>query len=562
MVAGITHGARRLAMLLVATALLAGSTGPGGPNSAITGGATPPSGGRFTLSLPVNPAELTPAGLGLALDAVKAAGATQVSAGAVWWFLSPAPGTYDWSSLDRLLAGAASRGLTVSLALQGTPDWVHPELVSAVPDRWARIWYPPRTGGELAQWAQFVGDLARHVAGRVQEFTIWNEPNIVEFWKPAPSPGEYVNLLRVAYAQLKSVDPKATVLFGGLNRNDIGYLRSYYLAAAGVPGAAASRYFFDELDVHPYSDARSPDDTSGGTINGPFGPVNQDFGGLALMKQTMDARGDQGKGIAVGEYGFSTSNTWMHAVPDALRALYAKRALADAASLPYVTEMSWYTLLPTSADGPEWAILTTNFQPSATYRALQQAMGNGPKSTPDSAASGTASVVAPASAAKVNAAPGNRGSPPAPVASPGTTTAAADGAAPLSALGVATAGPPITSVTRGSPTHGLVAGRLERPPRGPDMALWLVVGLAALGAGVIEGLVLCRRRANPSSVRARSRAWPDGCVWRDPSVRAQEVIPTAAVPTAAVPTTAVPAAVPTAAVGPRQLVTAARTREG
>ena len=339
----------------------------------------------FEYSLSVNSAELNDDELATALDMAQAAGANSTSYGAVWWYMNRdrPPRSYDWSYLDRLVSGAEARRMKVKLQLHGTPDWVHLDLQDTVPDPMDRSWHPPRSSSELEHWGDFVHDVVSRYKGRVDSYEIWNEPNIDTFWKPAPDPAEYVALLRTSYLSAKSAYPDAVVVFGGLSRNDIGYLNTYYSEAKKYSDAANDQFFFDVLDVHPYSsipspiggleEPTSPDNYTPIAISdGYYGEVDKNFLGIQKMKATMDKQGDLGKYIFIGEYGFSTADTWMKAVPDNRRALYLKRAYTLARSLPYIKGMSWYSYHPTSSDPPEWTIVDSDWNPSLTYQALKQ----------------------------------------------------------------------------------------------------------------------------------------------------------------------------------------------
>jgi len=348
----------------------------------------------FEYALPVNAAELSDAELARTLNVAEAAGANTISSGAVWWYLNEGrqPRSYNWSSLDRLIAAAEQRGMKVSLQLSGTPDWVHPQLASTVSDPRTRRWHPPRAQQELGHWSDYVHDVVSRYKGRVARYEIWNEQNINHFWKPEPNPGEYAALLRAAYFSAKAAHSGAVVCFGGLASNDLGYLNAYYTAAEKrYPDAAGNRYFFDVLGVHPYSTDAAPDGsgvrlplspdrvTPTAIFNGRYGEVDKNFLGIKRMKSAMDARGDSGKSLYLGEYGFSTADTpWVRGVPDYRRALYLKRAYALARDLPYVAGLSWYYYRPSVTDGPEWSIVGRDWSPSLTYRALKQITGAEP----------------------------------------------------------------------------------------------------------------------------------------------------------------------------------------
>jgi hypothetical protein len=90
------------------------------------------------------------------------------------------------------------------------------------------------------------------------------------------------------------------------------------------PDAPSDHYFFDVLSVHPYTDGRSPDETSPDTVvQGTYGPIDKGFGGLRLMKAVLDRNetGSEDKPVLIGEYGFSvTGMSGVAAVPDRQRA--------------------------------------------------------------------------------------------------------------------------------------------------------------------------------------------------------------------------------------------------
>jgi hypothetical protein len=353
------------------------------------GGEKPAAPGRpgLTLQLPLNAAELDGADLDRALDQVTRAGATQVSTGAAWWFLTQDrdPHAYDWRPLDRLVDAAAARGLGVRLQLTGTPDAVHPGLAATVAEQSERVWYPPRTTAELREWGRFVAATVTHFKGRVNAFEIWNEPNIDTFFKPEPDPAGYAKLLAEAYRGAKRAWPDARVLFGGLSQNDVGYLERFYREVRALfPDAPRNRYFFDELNVHPYTDGRSPDQTSGLAVTaGQFGPVDRNFGGLWRMKAVMDeAEGaSSGKTILLGEYGFTTAPIpglpGVTPVPDRRRAYFLKRAVDVAGRMPFVSGLAWYGFWPDSTTAEGWTIARAGAAPTWTYQALADVRAGG-----------------------------------------------------------------------------------------------------------------------------------------------------------------------------------------
>jgi hypothetical protein len=333
-----------------------------------------PSQAELRKTLPINPGQLDDPRLARALDLARHAGVRQIQAPATWWWLTRSGG-YDWSDLDRLLAATEARGMEVVLQVSGTPDWVHPHLRSSVGEATERIWYPPvRSAMALHQWSSFIRDLASRYRGRIAHYEIWNEPNSPEFWKPEPRIEEFADLMRTAYYAIRATDPGAKVVLGGLSANAVGYLNAYYdtLDARMPAEARAQGYFFDVLGVHPYSGARSPRVRSRShTHTDRWGPVDRNFIGFRRLKRIVDTRDSRAKGVYIGEYGFSTKNTWMPAVSDRLRARYLRHAYNLAAAEKYVSGLAWYGFVPNSATPPEWSIVDARLNPSRTFKALR-----------------------------------------------------------------------------------------------------------------------------------------------------------------------------------------------
>lgn len=341
----------------------------------------------FDYIVRIRPWHLSDAELAKAMDGAKAAGVNTIDLEVTWAYvdLGDSTGkrrTYDWYQVDRVLNAAESRDMKVTFVITQTPDWVHPNLEQKISEPWKRICYPPRGSTQLRHWSNFIRDLVGRYKGRVNQYQIWNEPNHSFFWRPNPNPTEYAALLREAYLSAKSVNPQAAIVYAGLSTNDLGYLGRYYrVARSNYPNAAYHDYFFDVLGVHPYSGDRSPDVyRRDATYQGTFGEVDANFLGFRRMRVLMNNQGDSGKNLLLSEYGFSTKDTWMQAVPDSRRALYLKRAYELARSFPYVQGLSWYAYHPTIGDPAEWSMVDENLDPNLTYRALRQITGTEPSS--------------------------------------------------------------------------------------------------------------------------------------------------------------------------------------
>lgn len=98
-----------------------------------------------------------------------------------------------------------------------------------------------RPGGLLAQqhgWADGVG---------VRHWEVWNEPDFEMFWRGSVE--EYYRLLEVAYKSIKTADPEAVVLLGGLAFYEKpNWLGQFLRQTSGNP----DRAYFDVFSMHHY----------------------------------------------------------------------------------------------------------------------------------------------------------------------------------------------------------------------------------------------------------------------------------------------------------------------
>lgn len=185
-----------------------------------------------------------------------------------WWVVDPAApaGGYDFSSIDPLVANAASNGITVLPFLYGSPSWVAEGLENrSCGGDCAAI--APTKKESLAAWADFVtATVARY--GRngtffaenptlpnqpIEAWQVWNEQNSRSFFAPKNKPKLYAKLLDEAKKAINGQDPKTDVVLGGMPQlagskkatPASKYLREFYR----IKGVEKD---FDGVAIHPY----------------------------------------------------------------------------------------------------------------------------------------------------------------------------------------------------------------------------------------------------------------------------------------------------------------------
>jgi hypothetical protein len=189
-----------------------------------------------------------------AADAATELGAGWTRVTFEWARIQP-NGSDEWNDIpisDDVLNGEVVRGRQVTGLLITTPAWAtDTSLGAGVPQG---LYLPPNDPNNL--WANFVREIVTRYAGRVDHWTIWNEPEI-----PPESPdatwggslGDFVQLLRVAYIVANEVNPNVTIHMAGMTHwhND-RWFGQFLDAVIADPQAPAYNYYFDVATLHLY----------------------------------------------------------------------------------------------------------------------------------------------------------------------------------------------------------------------------------------------------------------------------------------------------------------------
>ncbi len=224
------------------------------------------------------------------LAGMKAIGISEIRLDADWdWVQYGGENSFDWAQLDQAVASVRAARMSLDLIVDGCPPWAAVSGTEGDPSP------QPASSARYAHWAAEVA--ARYGPRGVGTFEIWNEPNNVAFWQPAPNPAAYTADLIAAYQAIKDVDPPAFVLSGGLapesndgtNISPVTFLQRIY--------AYGARGHFDGVGYHPYSYPALP-------------KTYDSWSGWSQMDQTspsirsvMAANGDRGKRIYITEVG-------------------------------------------------------------------------------------------------------------------------------------------------------------------------------------------------------------------------------------------------------------------
>ena len=302
---------------------------------------------------------LSDADLGRELDAAQQAGMWAIRLDVDWARIEPERGTYDWAATDRVVAAVTARGMCAHGLIGHTPRWaVDPA------DHPSDSWFRPQDPSDF-------GGFAAEAAGRYREsiavWEIWNEPNTVNFFKPAPDPAAYTALLASAYRAIKAVSDDLTVISGGLapavdNGRDIApvtFLSSLY-------ALGANRYF-DAFAMHPYTYPALPNDER----TRHWSSAQQ----MWPMRDIMVAGGDAAKQVWLTEFGAPTGDAPV-AVTDAVQADTIRIVLQAARDVGWIGPAFVYSLRDSGDDltDPEqnFGILHHDFTPKPAFAVVRQ----------------------------------------------------------------------------------------------------------------------------------------------------------------------------------------------
>jgi len=271
------------------------------------------------------------------------------------------PSSYNWAPFDRTVAAATEHGLHVLGVLLYTPAWARPAGTDAT-------WAP-----DPARFAAFAGTAASHFAALgVHDYEVWNEPNIVAFWKPRPDVAAYTRLLTATAAAVRSVDPAAAVVTGGTSPapsdgTNIGPVD--FLAGVYAQGGKGS---FDAVGHHPYCWPAAPGDPQG------WSAWYQMYGTSPSLRSVMVANGDADKKIWATEYGAPTNGPG--AVSEAAQAQMLTTAYRLFGSYSWAGPLFWFAGRDLGTDAntrEDWfGFLRHDFSPKPSYAAYAAAAGS------------------------------------------------------------------------------------------------------------------------------------------------------------------------------------------
>lgn len=289
------------------------------------------------------------------------------------------PPSYNWSSVDAMLANAASQGLRPSVVVMNNPQWAVKTLPldpRAADPTTTHIKAGPTDDAALPAYVEFIQALVNRYKGAPYNVHFWelvNEPDGTDagngadtrpwypcwtggcwgaiagkYWPGSPSgPQLYAKMLKAVYPAIKAADPQAQVALGGLafdafqdlpgcaepySDGSLGWFNYCFLDQVLAAGAAP---YFDVMNFHYYVYFHDHWDSRGSGI----------IGKAAAIRNILSARGVS-KLFICTEMGLQRQDP----VTAALQARYAPQELVRVAAAGLIGGI-WFTLDPYQAFG-------------------------------------------------------------------------------------------------------------------------------------------------------------------------------------------------------------------
>lgn len=250
-----------------------------------------------------------------------------------WGAIQPQPGVpFNWTNVDTIVGRASNVGVEVLPFLSGAPAWAVPSVFVPGTGKTAKApSHLPVSGAAAGAWTSFVkGAVARYgpngsfwaenpaVPKRpIRTWQIWNEENF-KYFIAKPNPAEYGKLVKLSAAALKSADPGAQAILGGMFALPKGcrskakpkrawcapdFLAEMYRTTPGIKSK------FTGVALHPYS-----------YFYPELKPRIEEF------REVLAANHDAGKALWITELGWSSQ-------PPTSTNLFAKGLSGQAAQL-------------------------------------------------------------------------------------------------------------------------------------------------------------------------------------------------------------------------------------
>ncbi|MEA2398233.1 MAG: hypothetical protein QOK25_1789 [Thermoleophilaceae bacterium] len=293
----------------------------------------------------------------------------------------PSHPEYYLKPFDGMIDAAAAAGIRVQMILTG------PAPAFATANRAIGVAHP-----DAGMFGDFAREMAAHFKGRVDRYSIWNEPNYRSWLAPmGESPAIYRALYISGYSAIKAADPSAAVLIGetapygvkGKSLAPLDFLRraacvtkrykrnSTCSKALPAPGGALRA---DGYAQHPYDFLHPPTYSYKGSDNVTIGTLGRLTSALDRLRAAKALAGPGGRRLQLHLTEFGYFQAGKRKISQARQSKYLPQAFGIAQRNPRVRELLQYGLVVPPPDQPgaffQLGIVALNGTPRPPFNAL------------------------------------------------------------------------------------------------------------------------------------------------------------------------------------------------
>ncbi len=256
----------------------------------------------------------------------------------LWWGqIEPEADWWDWRKCDSVVDRFREHGQNLLAILCYDAAWSDDTS--------------PVTPEAREEWLDYVRHMVERYGDRVRHWEVWNEPNLAEFWHPAPNLPAYIEMLRETHDAIKAIDPEAQIVGVCTSGVPLDFIRPILDAGGGA--------WMDALSVHPYQ-------VQGPTVFSPLIPHGQ----LQMLRDDLDARGLEDLPIWITEEGWKTLGEVDHAT----QARYVAQFYVSVLAQGLAERIYWFNLTdwgePDLPSGGHYGLVEIDHTPKPAYAAF------------------------------------------------------------------------------------------------------------------------------------------------------------------------------------------------
>lgn len=288
------------------------------------------------------------------LEAMAAswAGARIVREDIGWQHMQPAQDTWNFTDFDDTITIFGEYGIELQVIFSYLPGWAVAK--DWTPLRPERVRYN-NSRPDYDHWRTFIRTFAERYGDRLRYVEVWNEPDLVSFANFTTD--EYIEMLRIAYGEIKSVHPDMVVLTGGFAGVPLGNSHSTNRKPEAMPRVLdEAREFYDVIAIHGH---------------GPFSGYLREVEGLLRLRGELGLE-------AVPWYANETAVSSSHVGEKQQAVVLFQKLIYSWAN--GAIGYNWYDLRNDGFDGKNiehnFGLITRDFYPKAGYPVFNMLAGN------------------------------------------------------------------------------------------------------------------------------------------------------------------------------------------